>query len=112
MAPYAALAEKERRLISERTRAALAAKKTQGVRLGNRTNLSDARAKGVTANRATASAFASNVIPVIREVQVGGTASFQGIANALNARGMRAPRGGAWHATSVRNIINREGSTL
>src|SRR3954469_6986438 len=44
---YAALAEKERRLISERTRAALAAKKTQGTLLGNRTNLADAQAKGI-----------------------------------------------------------------
>jgi DNA invertase Pin-like site-specific DNA recombinase len=32
---YAALAEKERRLISERTKAALAARKTQGARLRN-----------------------------------------------------------------------------
>src|SRR4029079_8678950 len=42
---YAALAEKERALISERTRAALAQKKAQGVVLGNRTNLADASAK-------------------------------------------------------------------
>ena len=38
---YAALAEKERRMISERTRAALAVRKGQGARLGNRTNLAD-----------------------------------------------------------------------
>lgn len=43
---YAALAEKERALISERTRAALARKKAQGALLGNRTNLDEARAKG------------------------------------------------------------------
>jgi len=36
---YAALAEKERWLISERTRAALAAKKAQGATLGNRTSI-------------------------------------------------------------------------
>ena len=39
---YAALAEKERRLISERTRAALQAKKAAGARLGNRANLDQA----------------------------------------------------------------------
>ena len=40
--PYAALAEKERRLISERTKAALAAKKAQGARLGNPRNIAAA----------------------------------------------------------------------
>ncbi len=41
---YAALAEKERRMISERTRAALAARKRQGAQLGNQTNLTAAGA--------------------------------------------------------------------
>jgi len=45
---YAALAEKERRLISERTRAALAQRKAQGKRLGNRTNAGEAAALGRT----------------------------------------------------------------
>jgi len=43
---YAALAEKERRLISERTRAALAAKKEQGARLGNPTNIAGLAKQG------------------------------------------------------------------
>jgi DNA invertase Pin-like site-specific DNA recombinase len=106
---YAALAEKERAMISQRTRAALAAKKAQGTLLGNRTNLADARARGIATNQAKAGAFARNVLPVIREVQAGGATSFQAIAKALNARGMRAPRGGDWQPTTVRNIINREG---
>src|SRR3954451_6699054 len=42
---YAALAEKERRLISERTKAALSAKKAAGASLGNPTNLTLAGAK-------------------------------------------------------------------
>jgi DNA invertase Pin-like site-specific DNA recombinase len=49
---YAALAEKERALIAERTRLALAQRKAQGVRLGNRTNLAEAQAKAHEANRA------------------------------------------------------------
>lgn len=47
---YAALAEKERALISERTRAALARKKAAGALLGNRTNLAVACAMGTAAN--------------------------------------------------------------
>src|SRR5436305_9255926 len=43
---YAALAEKERRLIAERTKAALATRKAQGAKLGNRRNPSDAAALG------------------------------------------------------------------
>src|SRR6266853_1074802 len=45
---YAALAEKERRLISERTKAALAAKKAQGAKLGNSRNIVDEGAIGRT----------------------------------------------------------------
>ena len=63
---YAALAEKERALISERTRVALARKKTQGAMLGNRTNLAEAQAKGTAASRAVADAFAANVLPIVR----------------------------------------------
>ena len=48
---YAALAEKDCNLIAERTRASLAAKKAQRARLGNRTNLPLAQAKGVDTNQ-------------------------------------------------------------
>jgi DNA invertase Pin-like site-specific DNA recombinase len=58
---YAALAEKERNLIAERTRLALARKKAQGAQLGNRTNLAEACAKGTAANKKAADAFAAIV---------------------------------------------------
>src|SRR5260221_10899 len=58
---YAALAEKKRALIADRTRAALAQKKAQGTVLGNRTNLPDAQAKGVATHPKAADAFAANV---------------------------------------------------
>ena len=63
---YAALAEKERALISARTRAALQAKKAAGARLGNRTNLADARKLGAAANAKAADTFAGNVLPIFK----------------------------------------------
>jgi DNA invertase Pin-like site-specific DNA recombinase len=108
---YAALAEKERCLIADRTRAALAAKKAQGATLGNRTNLADAQAKGVQTNRAAADGFAANVLPIVRQIQAAGAATPRATAAALNARGIRTARGGAWHDSTVRNLLAREAVT-
>src|SRR5207237_9700289 len=62
---YAALAEKERRLIGERTRSALAARKAQGARLGNPRNASAAAASGRAVQVAEADQFAANVRPTV-----------------------------------------------
>jgi DNA invertase Pin-like site-specific DNA recombinase len=102
---YAALAEKERALISERTRLALAQKKAQGARLRNRTNLAQAQKLGRAANAAAAKEFARNVLPIIREMQKSGLSSYRAIAGALNARGIPTARGGHWHDSTVRNAL-------
>src|SRR5580700_3056091 len=65
---YAALAEKERALISVRTRDALAAARARGVQLGN-PRLGDVRERGTAATKAAAVRFAANVMPVIREIR-------------------------------------------
>jgi DNA invertase Pin-like site-specific DNA recombinase len=104
---YAALAEKERALISERTKAALASKKAQGVALGNRTNLPEAQAKSVAANKAAADAFAANVLPIIRSIEASGVRGGRALAAALNARGIKTARGGVWRETTVRNLLAR-----
>ncbi len=104
---YAALAEKERTLIAERTRAALARKKAQGAVLGNRTNLPEAQALGASANRKAADAFAANVLPIVRQIQAAGITGFRAIALALNERGVRTARGGDWHDSTVRNLLAR-----
>ena len=96
---FAALAQKERAMISSRTTAALAAAKARGVILGN-PKLSKARKNAVATIKALADQHAPNVLPVIREV-------LHQIANALNARGITTPRGGRWYASSVRNVLLR-----
>jgi DNA invertase Pin-like site-specific DNA recombinase len=105
---YAALAEKERSLISSRTKAALAAKKAQGAVLGNRTNLPAAQAKGTETVKAKADQFAGNVLPIVEAIKASGVSTLAGIAEALNARGIRTARGGAWYAMTVRNLLDRQ----
>lgn len=105
---YAALAEKERAMIADRTRVALAQKKAQGALLGNRTNLAIAQAKGAIGSRAAADLFAANVLPIIRQIDATGARTFRQVALALNERGVRTARGCEWHATTVRNMTRRE----
>jgi DNA invertase Pin-like site-specific DNA recombinase len=102
---FAALAEKERALIAERTRAALAQRKAQGKVLGNRTNLAEAQAKGTSVLRSEADVRAANVLPIIREIEKAGATTTRAIAATLNARGVRTARGGEWHHSSVRNLL-------
>ncbi len=103
---YSALAQKERAMISARTRAALAAAKARGTRLGN-PNLGAIRGKGASVQREQADRAAASVLPVIRSIQAEGAVALRDIAEALNARRVPTPRGGLWHATSVRNILKR-----
>jgi len=103
---FAALAEKERALISTRTRQALSAAKARGVSLGN-PRLSEARRSAVGAVKSEADRYAANVLPIIREAQKAGARTLREIAEALNARGVATARGGQWHAKSVANILAR-----
>jgi DNA invertase Pin-like site-specific DNA recombinase len=98
---YAALAEKERRLISERTRSALNARKAQGAKLGNLTNIREAGALGRRALAEDADAFAANVMPIVESLQASGVRDLRGLAAALNNRGVRTARGGRWHVSNV-----------
>jgi DNA invertase Pin-like site-specific DNA recombinase len=102
---YAALAEKERRLISERTRAALASRKQSGTKLGNPRNTADAAAKGREVSIREAERFAQTVLPVVHAIQRSGVISLRGIASALNNRGVRTARGGRWQVSNVRNLL-------
>ncbi|WP_353820808.1 recombinase family protein [Mesorhizobium sp.] len=107
---YAALAEKERRLISERTKAALASRKTTGMKLGNPTNTAEAAARGRKISIREADRFARTVLPIIASIQQSGTTGLRGLAIALNNRGVRTARNGRWQVSNVRNILARQAS--
>jgi DNA invertase Pin-like site-specific DNA recombinase len=101
----AAVAQHERELISERTKAALAAAKRRGKRLGN-PNLSKAAKRGVAALKANARRFAANVRPIIEEIMRAGATSHNAVAAKLNERNVRAARGGVWTHVQVGAILH------
>jgi len=84
----------------------LAAKKAQGVKLGN-PRAAETIGLAHAANRAAADRFAANILPVVRDIQASGATTLQAIATALNARGVRTARGGRWHASTVHNLLGR-----
>jgi len=94
---FAALAEKERALISRRTRDALAAAKARGVKLGG------LNAKGI-ANQQAARDRAEQLRPIFAEF-AGLTA--RQMAVELNKRQVETPAGGAWHAVTVLRVRKR-----
>jgi DNA invertase Pin-like site-specific DNA recombinase len=104
---YAALAEKERRLISERTKAALAAQKAAGHMLGTPRNIASAGALGRSVQIAAADQFTAAVLPLIESIRSSGATSLEAITVALNQRGVRSARGGRWYASAVANLLAR-----
>jgi DNA invertase Pin-like site-specific DNA recombinase len=111
----AVINEDERERISERTKAALAAAKARGVKLGNPNGAAPFRRAGrgneaaVEAGRANADAFAEGLRETLQAIRQEGVMSLAGIAAELNRRHIRTPRGGQWHASSVRNLVARLG---
>ena len=103
---YAALSEKERNLISERTKAALKVLKDGGAILGNKTNLDEARLLSNATNAEKAKEFALKVGDTIRSYRDQGL-SMQAIADKLNELGINTARGGSWYASTVANILKR-----
>ncbi len=101
----AAVAQGEAKAISERTRAALAASKARGKKLGNPQNLTpEAMAKGRAARHAKAIRMANGSIRHAVNYRAAGY-SLARIAKELNESGQRARRGGKWTAPQVARLL-------
>ena len=94
-------------MTSERTKAALAAKKAQGISLGNPKNLAAAGSIGRQTLVASADAFATGLLPIVRTLQSAGATTLDAITRGLNERGVRTARGARWHVSSVANLLSR-----
>ena len=111
---YAAMAQKERELISERTKAALAAARARGKALGGDRGYRpaagpDARAAAV-ARREAAERTGHRLALELDGLREAGVTTMTGLAQALTARGVPAPRGGAvWTHTTVARVLSRTG---
>ncbi len=100
----ALLAQRERELISERTKAGLAVAKSRGSKLGN-PNPESALQKAQQVIQERKQDFAQAALKSIREIQETGIATLNRIADCMNKRGEKTPRGGLWTATAVKRVL-------
>lgn len=110
----AAIAEEEARKISQRTKAALAAAKARGTKLGGFRGYvpsEEDRAKGLersaTVRAEGANQRASGLLSVVEAIRAEGITSMGGIAKALNDRSIPTAAGGQWHPMSVSRLLKR-----
>lgn len=106
----AVVAQAERKMISARTKAALAAAKARGVKLGGDRGgriSDDARTKANAMRLERSQAKAADIAPTIRELQSQGITSLGGLAKALNDKRIPTAWGGAWQATQVKRVLDR-----
>ncbi|HAI45072.1 MAG TPA: hypothetical protein DCM40_46815, partial [Maribacter sp.] len=106
---HVAINRLERINISNRTKAALARLKAEGVQLGNQTNLDVARVRGHETIKKNADQYAKDINDIIQGIKQSGINTLQGIADALNNRGVKTYQDRVWYPTSIKNVLERVG---
>lgn len=106
----AAVAELEAGMISARTKAALAAAKARGTKLGGNRGVmisDESRKAAAESVQRRVQARATDLAPIIAELRAGGAESTRAIAAALNARNIPTARGGQWRSGQVGRELAR-----
>lgn len=108
----AAVAEQEALMISERTKAALAAAKARWVLLGWSNNMrveeqKASSAAGVLTNVTKADAFTQKMFPILCDLNAKGVKKPSHVAKFLNVARIPTARGGCWHSSTVKNLQSR-----
>ena len=102
----AAVAEHEREMISQRTKAALQVAKKRGVKLGSPTPKKGAAIRSKVLQD-KADRFATNTLPIIKELKNQGITSYKSLAKALNVRGIPTANNRQWYGSTVKNVLER-----
>ena len=112
----AVVAQAERKMISDRTKAALAAAKSRGTKLGNPNGAAHLRGRGngeaVVGLMRRADERAATFRNTLHALAGEGITTARGVANALNSKGYPSPRGGLWTATAVQRLRSRIDASL
>lgn len=106
----AQLAEWEAGQISKRTREALRIAKERGAKLGGHcppsfSQSAVGRQRSKETRQARAEERKTDLLPIIEQAKAAGMRSLRQIAGYLNERGITTPRGGIWHAASVKQVV-------
>ena len=108
----AVVAQAERKMISTRTKAALAAANARGTKLGGeRRNSADIHklgsAAGLAVRQAKAASRAADLAPTLKALRESGLTSLGALAQALNERHIPTARGGTWSPVQVKRVLDR-----
>lgn len=113
----AAMAEQERDMISQRTKAALVAARERGVVLGGRRgkhriedHAAVGRVRSAKVRTIKASRLADDHLQIANQIKREGIGSVRGIATEMNARSIMAPRGGMWSGAQISRLLRRVSS--
>ena len=106
---HVAINRMERINISNRTKAALQRLKAEGKQLGNQTNLDVVRLRGHATIKANADKYAKDIYDIIQGIKLSGVHTLQGIADALNNRGVKTFKDRVWYPSTIKNVLERVG---